>query len=109
MIDVFNSKPDYWRIILLRYFNPIGSHPSGLIGESPLEESTNIFPKICEVALRGNNSFKIYGNNWPTKDGTCIRDYIHIMDLVEGHICSYDYLLANDPEISVFNLSLIHI
>ncbi|ABB50376.1 UDP-galactose 4-epimerase [Prochlorococcus marinus str. MIT 9312] len=104
LIDVFNSKPNSWRIILLRYFNPIGSHPSGLIGESPLEESTNIFPKICEVAIRENNAFKIYGNDWPTKDGTCIRDYIHIMDLVEGHICSYNHLLSHDPEINAFNL-----
>ena len=104
LIDVFKSEPLSWRIVLLRYFNPIGSHPSGLIGESPLEKSTNIFPKICEVALSENNSFKIYGKDWPTKDGTCIRDYIHIMDLVEGHICAYDYLLSHDPEINTFNL-----
>ncbi len=102
--DVYQSKSDNWKIILLRYFNPIGSHPIGLIGEDPTSESTNIFPKICEVALNKKDQFYIYGRDWPTKDGTCVRDYIHVMDLVEGHIKSYEYLINNKPNILTLNL-----
>ena len=102
--DLFISDSDNWKIILLRYFNPIGSHPTGLIGEDPLGESTNIFPKICEIALNHKKQFNIYGKDWPTRDGTCIRDYIHVMDLVEGHIQAYEYLVNNKPNILTFNL-----
>ncbi len=102
--DVFKSNPKKWKIAILRYFNPLGAHPSGLIGESPLIEPTNIFPKICEVASSPAKEFNIYGNDWLTKDGTCIRDYIHILDLVDGHIFSYKHLLSNPPDILTLNL-----
>lgn len=104
LFDVFQSASENWRIVLLRYFNPIGSHPSGLIGEDPLNKSTNIFPKICEIASNQEKQFNVYGQDWPTRDGTCIRDYIHVMDLVEGHIKSYEYLINNKPNIFTFNL-----
>ena len=65
----------------MRYFNPIGAHQSGLIGENPINKPNNIFPTICDVAKKKKPILKIYGNDWPTYDGTPIRDYIHVMDL----------------------------
>ena len=86
------SNPEKWNIACLRYFNPIGAHPSGLIGESPLKEPENLFPYICQVASGKRKILKIFGNDWPTKDGTCIRDFIHVMDLVDAHICALENL-----------------
>ena len=79
----------------MRYFNPIGAHPSGEIGESPVKIPNNLFPYICEVANSKQTVLEIFGNDWPTKDGTCIRDFIHIMDLVKGHFSALNYLLKN--------------
>lgn len=78
--------------IALRYFNPIGAHPSGLIGEEPNGKPNNIMPIICNVASKINSKLYIYGDDYNTKDGTCIRDYIHVQDLVEGHIAAFKYL-----------------
>ncbi len=83
--DVFNSKKENWNIVNLRYFNPIGAHHSGIIGENPLGKPTNIFPILLN-ACSGKEEFRIFGNDWPTYDGTCIRDYIHVEDLADGHI-----------------------
>ena len=80
----------------LRYFNPIGAHPSGEIGESPVKTPNNLFPYICDVANSKQTVLEIFGNDWPTKDGTCIRDFIHIMDLVKGHFSALNYLLKNN-------------
>tara|TARA_Y100000589_G_scaffold118994_1_gene113250 strand:+ start:28799 stop:29851 length:1053 start_codon:yes stop_codon:yes gene_type:complete len=85
LFDIYNSDPNRWSIINLRYFNPVGSHYSGLIGENPKGIPNNLFPYICQVASGKMENLKIYGSDWPTKDGTCIRDYIHIEDLAEGH------------------------
>jgi len=85
LFDIYNSEPNKWSIINLRYFNPVGSHYSGLIGENPKGIPNNLFPYICKVASGEIENLKIYGSDWPTKDGTGIRDYIHIEDLAEGH------------------------
>ena len=92
-----------WKIISLRYFNPIGSHPSGLFGEFPLKKSNNLFPKICQAANDSNQDLLIYGNNWPTKDGTGIRDFIHVLDLAEGHLAAI-YFLRKSKEKSFFDV-----
>ena len=81
-----------WKIISLRYFNPIGAHPSGLIGESPVGTPNNIFPYLCRVASGIYEKLHIFGNNWPTKDGTCIRDYVHVVDIAEAHVMALKYI-----------------
>ena len=102
--DVFKSNPSKWSIANLRYFNPIGAHPSGLIGENPNGIPNNIFPFILKVASGEIDRLHIFGNNWPTHDGTCIRDYIHVMDLAEGHIRVLEYLFSNNKQIVNINL-----
>ena len=104
MSDLFHSEPNEWKIINLRYFNPIGAHPSGLIGESPKGNPANIFPSINFAASGKIKELKVFGDNWPTPDGTCIRDYIHVMDIAEGHIAALEYLENNAPQIKHFNL-----
>ena len=102
--NIFISNPKKWSIAILRYFNPIGAHPSGLIGENLTDDISNIFPLICKVACGKIERLPIYGNNWSTKDGTGIRDYIHVMDLAEGHINAMEYLINNKPQKLIFNL-----
>ena len=102
--DVFNSSPNKWRIANLRYFNPIGAHYSGLIGEDCKGQINNIFPLILEVASGKRKVLEVYGNDWPTPDGTCLRDYIHVMDLSEGHIHTLNYLFEDVPKIININL-----
>ena len=102
--DLFFSDPKNWRIVNLRYFNPIGAHPSGLIGENPKNFPNNIFPLITKVAIGKIDKIKIFGNDWPTHDGTGIRDYIHVMDLSEGHVKALDLLLNEEPQIINLNL-----
>lgn len=81
-----------WRIVCLRYFNPVGAHESRLIGENPNGEPNNLMPYIAQVAAGQRAELSIYGNNYPTKDGTGIRDYIHVMDLAEGHVAALGFL-----------------
>ncbi len=81
-----------WRIARLRYFNPVGAHPSGHIGEDPRGVPTNLFPLIGQVALGQRASLPIFGNDWPTADGSGVRDFIHVMDLAEGHGSALDHL-----------------
>ena len=102
--DIYNSKSLQWRIANLRYFNPVGAHPSGLIGEDPSDRPSNLFPYICQVAIGRRKSLKIYGNNWPTADGTGVRDYIHVMDLADAHIATLEYLLEGEPQIINLNI-----
>lgn len=102
--DVFVSSPKKWRIANLRYFNPIGAHESGLIGEDPGDKPNNLFPLITLVALGKLKAIKVFGKDWPTKDGTGVRDYIHVMDLAEGHTKTLKYLNDNDPQIINLNL-----
>ena len=79
----------------MRYFNPVGAHDSGLLGENPKVNFSNLFPAINLVLKKRKRIFLIFGNNWPTKDGTCIRDFIHVMDLAEAHVATLNYILKN--------------
>lgn len=92
--DLCVSDPD-WSVMLLRYFNPIGAHPSGLIGESPNDIPNNLFPYIASVAVGRLEKLGVFGNDYPTVDGTGVRDYIHVMDLAEGHLCALRYALEH--------------
>ena len=92
--DIFKSNCEDWKIANLRYFNPLGAHPESIVGEELTLDSTNLFPNIIKVALKIKNEINIFGNDWPTKDGTCVRDYIHIMDLAEGHIRALKLLFS---------------
>lgn len=89
--DVFASQTDN-RFAILRYFNPIGAHPSGLIGEDPLGIPNNLLPFLAQVAIGRQPELKIFGSDYDSKDGTPIRDYIHVMDLARGHISALNYL-----------------
>jgi len=102
--DIYESEPSEWRIINLRYFNPIGAHKSGKLGENPIGLVNNIFPLILRVASKDIKELKVFGNNWNTRDGTCIRDYIHIMDLANGHIEALNYLYKNNPKLLNLNI-----
>jgi UDP-glucose 4-epimerase len=99
--DLSASDPD-WRVALLRYFNPVGAHPSGLIGENPLGTPSNLMPCIAQAAA-GLRTLDIYGNDYPTPDGTGIRDYIHVTDLAHGHIKALDKL-HEAPGVLTWNL-----
>ena len=81
--------------ISLRYFNPVGSHESGLIGEDPHDVPNNLFPFITQVAIGKLEKLTIWGNDWPTPDGTGVRDYLHVMDLARGHVAALEYAFAN--------------
>ena len=102
--DLYNSNPNKWKIANLRYFNPIGAHSSGLIGENPKGDPNNIFPIILNVASKKKSNLEIYGNDWPTIDGTGIRDYVHVDDLAEGHIRALQYLCKEKNKIINLNI-----
>lgn len=89
--DVAASDPR-WRIAILRYFNPVGAHESGLIGEDPNGIPNNLLPFVAQVALGKLPELAVYGNDYPTPDGTGVRDYIHVQDLAEGHLCALNAL-----------------
>jgi UDP-glucose 4-epimerase len=90
LLDLYRSDPE-WSICALRYFNPVGAHGSGLIGESSNSIPSNLMPYIDQVALGNLTHLNIYGNNYSTLDGTGVRDYIHIMDLAQGHLSALNY------------------
>ncbi|MCR8538785.1 MAG: UDP-glucose 4-epimerase GalE [Prochlorococcus marinus CUG1439] len=102
--DLFQSSAKKWKLASLRYFNPIGAHSSGLLGEDPKDTPNNIFPLIANTALGTQKILKIYGNDWPTKDGTPVRDYIHVMDLAECHLKVLKFLINSEPEILYLNV-----
>lgn len=85
--DLFNAESD-WSITLLRYFNPVGAHPSGSMGEDPEGIPNNLMPFIAQVAVGRREHLSVFGNDYPTPDGTGVRDYIHVMDLADGHIAA---------------------
>ena len=93
-----------WRIARLRYFNPVGAHPSGRIGEDPRGIPNNLFPFVSQVAVGRRDCLQVFGGDWPTPDGSGIRDYIHVMDLAEGHRAALDVLLAEPPQLLSLNL-----
>ena len=93
-----------WRIARLRYFNPVGAHPSGRIGEDPRGIPNNLFPFVSQVAVGRRDCLQVFGGDWPTPDGSGVRDYIHVMDLAEGHRAALDVLLAEPPQLLSLNL-----
>lgn len=95
-----------WNIISLRYYNPIGAHSSGLLGDDPKGKFTNLMPYISNVLLNKTKTLYIYGNDYNTKDGTCIRDYIHIEDLAIAHIQSLQYILNNNKGFKSYNVGI---
>jgi UDP-glucose 4-epimerase len=103
LADVAASEAG-WRIARLRYFNPVGAHPSGFIGESTNGVPANLFPYICQVAAGLRPSLQVYGNDWGTPDGTGVRDYIHVMDLAEGHLAALETLLQEPAQLLTLNL-----
>ena len=102
--SIVKNSPTGWRIARLRYFNPVGAHPSGKIGESPNGNPDNLFPFISQVATGKRKFLEIYGDDWPTIDGTGVRDYIHVMDLADGHCSALEYLLISKPTLLTVNL-----
>ncbi|XP_073220369.1 UDP-glucose 4-epimerase GEPI48 isoform X2 [Cicer arietinum] len=101
--DVHRSEPD-WKIMLLRYFNPVGAHPSGYIGEDPRGIPNNLMPFIQQVAVGRRPALTVYGNDYNTIDGTGVRDYIHVVDLADGHIAALLKLEEADIGCDVCNL-----
>lgn len=97
------ASDERWKITSLRYFNPVGAHDSGRIAEAPVGKPNNLMPMIMEVATGKRDKVMVFGNDWPTPDGTGVRDYIHIMDLVEGHVAAVEYLDQQDGY-DVYNL-----
>ncbi|CCK72502.1 bifunctional UDP-glucose 4-epimerase/aldose 1-epimerase KNAG_0K01390 [Huiozyma naganishii CBS 8797] len=94
LADLYNSEKETWKFAILRYFNPIGAHPSGLIGEDPLGIPNNLLPYMAQVATGRREKLNVFGNDYDTRDGTPIRDYIHVVDLAKGHIAALKYLDA---------------
>lgn len=94
------------KAISLRYFNPVGAHPSGLIGELPIGKPNNLVPFVTQTAIGKRAKVTVFGNDYPTPDGTCIRDYIHVMDLAEAHVAALKYLAkqSEDKFYDVFNI-----
>ena len=103
LIDVHTSDPE-WNVALLRYFNPIGAHKSGEIGEDPQGIPNNLVPYIAQVAVGRREYLNVYGNDYNTPDGTGIRDYIHVVDLALGHICALDMMEKMTGGVKIYNL-----
>jgi len=100
LADLVIAEPD-WRVARLRYFNPVGAHESGTIGENPRGTPNNLMPYICQVAVGHLRQLHIFGGDYPTRDGTGVRDYIHVMDLALGHVAALDYLDRNPGTLTV--------
>lgn len=96
--DLSHSDKD-WQITCLRYFNPIGAHPSGKLGEDPLGIPNNLFPFVTQTASGKREKLQIFGGDYPTKDGTCVRDYIHVCDLAKGHIAAMESIESGNFEV----------
>ncbi len=101
--DLATSDPS-WRIALLRYFNPAGAHESGLIGEDPNDIPNNLFPYVAQVASGRRSLLSVYGDDYPTDDGTGVRDYIHVVDLASGHVKTLAKLIDSDAGVMTYNL-----
>ena len=101
-------KNEQFQSIALRYFNPIGAHPSSKLGEFPSEYADNVMPALTEVAIGKRDKFMVYGGDYNTRDGSCIRDYIDIMDLAEAHVKAIDYLIDKGTEapLEVYNIGV---
>ena len=106
LMDIQKADPE-WNVILLRYFNPIGAHKSGLIGENPNGIPNNLMPYIAQTAAGRREYLSVFGNDYPTPDGTGVRDYLHVVDLARGHVAAMDYM-AERKGVFVFNLGTGH-
>ncbi len=102
--DVVNGEELDLKAICLRYFNPVGAHPSGIIGELPLGTPANLLPYIMQTAAGDHEHLRVWGDDYPTPDGTAIRDYIHVMDLAEAHVKALSHLDDMSSRIDYFNL-----
>lgn len=102
LMDIHHADPE-WNVVLLRYFNPIGAHASGLIGEDPNGIPNNLMPYIMQVAIGKLPCLSVFGNDYDTPDGTGVRDYIHVVDLAQGHLKALDYIRKH-PGLEIFNL-----
>ena len=100
--DLHTADPE-WDVVLLRYFNPIGAHPSGLIGEDPKGIPNNLVPYVAQVAVGKLEAVQVFGNDYPTPDGTGVRDYIHVVDLAKGHVAALAWMNGRTG-VEVFNL-----
>lgn len=100
--DLAASDPT-WRVVLLRYFNPVGAHESGMIGEDPNGIPNNLVPYIAQVAIGRLPRLRVFGGDWPTRDGTGVRDYIHVVDLARGHVAALAWL-GRSRGVGIFNL-----
>lgn len=102
MMDLQKADPE-WNIVLLRYFNPIGAHPSGKIGENPNGIPNNLMPYITQVAVGKREKLGIFGNDYPTHDGTGVRDYIHVMDLASAHVAALQ-AITRKAGLAIYNI-----
>ncbi len=100
------ANSNHIQSILLRYFNPVGAHPSGEIGEIPIGRPANLVPAITQTAIGKLSQMQVYGNDYPTRDGSCVRDYIHVSDIAHAHTLALDFLIAekNKTNCEIFNL-----
>ena len=103
LLSDFTVSDPSWSVSILRYFNPVGAHPSGLIGEDPAGVPSNLLPFISQVAIGRREALSVFGDDYDTKDGTGVRDYIHVMDLADGHLAALD-AHTNEPGCFIYNL-----
>lgn len=102
-----SSSYEPWQVVLLRYFNPVGAHESGLIGEDPAGPPNNLMPFVLQVAVGRRPELTVFGDDYDTPDGTAVRDYIHVVDLANGHLAALEWVAKQDAGVScceVFNL-----
>ena len=104
ILEDFHKADSDWAVTLLRYFNPIGAHKSGKIGENPNGIPNNLMPYITQVAIGKLPYLNVFGNDYDTHDGTGVRDYIHVVDLALGHVKALEKILANEPKVNIYNL-----
>lgn len=104
ILDDFHKADKEWGVTLLRYFNPIGAHKSGRIGENPNGIPNNLMPYITQVAIGKLPCLSVFGDDYNTHDGTGVRDYIHVVDLAIGHVKAVDNILKNEPKVNIYNL-----
>lgn len=106
MMDMQKADPE-WNVVLLRYFNPVGAHPSGTIGENPNGIPNNLMPYITQVAVGKRPELGVFGDDYDTPDGTGVRDYIHVVDLAKGHVCALQ-AIARKCGLDIYNLGTGH-
>ncbi len=107
LTDLAVAEPQ-WRIALLRYFNPVGAHSSGQLGEDPSDIPNNLMPFIAQIAIGRREKLSVFGGDYDTEDGTGVRDYIHVDDLAAGHLAAMEWIIDHDRSVSTWNLGTGH-